>query len=220
MTNAIRTTARGNIWAIAHRCYQGKPHFKHSAERRRYLYWLFQARRRFGLSILNFSVHPNMVHLLLMDKGRGEIPSSLQTVAERMECDVNRRTPCSESFWESLYQAAIVRPDESVAARMAALDVSVVHAGLVSHPLCWRESGYYETLYPPTRARRVDVTALQQLLNPRDLAHLRQMRRWGVSTALHRSDLAQNRSMTLQRSYRLVQGLLRPAAQPRHKLVP
>ena len=37
--------------------------------RRRYLHWLFEAKKRFGLSGLNYTVTSNHVHFLVNDTG-------------------------------------------------------------------------------------------------------------------------------------------------------
>jgi hypothetical protein len=37
---------------------------------RRYLRWLFEAKKRFGLSVLNYMVTSNHVHFLVKDTGR------------------------------------------------------------------------------------------------------------------------------------------------------
>ena len=38
-------------------------------DRRRYLHWLFEAKKRFGLSVLNYMITSNHVHLFIHDTG-------------------------------------------------------------------------------------------------------------------------------------------------------
>ena len=38
-------------------------------DRRRYLHWVFEARKRLGLSVLNYTVTSNHIHLLVNDTG-------------------------------------------------------------------------------------------------------------------------------------------------------
>jgi len=53
-------------------------------DRRHWLWWLFQARRRCGLSVSNFTVTSNHIHLLVADdKSRGVIPDSIKLKAGR-----------------------------------------------------------------------------------------------------------------------------------------
>jgi putative transposase len=42
--------------------------FRFSRDRHRWLQWLFEARRRFNLLILNYVVTSNHIHLLVLDK--------------------------------------------------------------------------------------------------------------------------------------------------------
>jgi REP element-mobilizing transposase RayT len=52
-----------HVWHITHRCHQRKFPLKFARDRRRYLYWLFEAKKRFGLSVLDYTVTSNHVHL-------------------------------------------------------------------------------------------------------------------------------------------------------------
>ncbi|MCJ7642213.1 MAG: hypothetical protein MUO29_10020 [Desulfobacterales bacterium] len=40
---------------------------KFASDRRRWLQWLFEAKKRFGTSILNYAVTSNHVHLVIKD---------------------------------------------------------------------------------------------------------------------------------------------------------
>jgi len=74
----------GRFWVITHHCDANQTLFKDPVDRRRWVYWLFQARRRYGVSVLNYVVLPNEVQLLVMDRGRGEIPCGMQLIARGM----------------------------------------------------------------------------------------------------------------------------------------
>jgi REP-associated tyrosine transposase len=52
-------------------------------DRRRYVRWLFEAKKRFGLSVLNYMVTSNHVHLLVKDTGPDVIARSMQLIAGR-----------------------------------------------------------------------------------------------------------------------------------------
>lgn len=170
----------GNIWVVSHRCYNNKPLLNDPVDRRRWMYWLFQARRRFGFSVLNYVVLPNHVKLLIMDRRRGEIRCSLRLLAERMSDDYLSRHRCHTALWQNEYQASMLELGSSGLRHcITDMDLSVVRAKLVAHPNLWPEGGYHELLNPPKRARRIDFTALQRLLNPIDFTRLqRQRQRW------------------------------------------
>jgi putative transposase len=48
---------------------------------RRYLHWVFEAKKRFGLCVLDYVVTSNHVHLLVKDTGPDVIPQGLQLIA-------------------------------------------------------------------------------------------------------------------------------------------
>jgi REP element-mobilizing transposase RayT len=52
-------------------------------DRRRYLRWVFEAKKRFDLSVLNCVVTCNHIHLLVKDTGRDVIAQSMQLIAGR-----------------------------------------------------------------------------------------------------------------------------------------
>ena len=59
-------------------------------DRRRWVQWLFEAKKRHGLVILNYTVTSNHIHLLVADDGdRDVIPNSIKLVAGRTGQEFN-----------------------------------------------------------------------------------------------------------------------------------
>ena len=54
MPRANRIFLQGYIWHITHRCHKKEFLLKFAIDRQRWLHWLFQAKRRYGLSVLNY----------------------------------------------------------------------------------------------------------------------------------------------------------------------
>src|ERR1044071_9578053 len=71
------------VWHITHRCHQRKFLLKFARDRRRYLHWLFEAKKRFGLCVLDYMVTSKHVHLLIKDTGSNVIAESMQLIAGR-----------------------------------------------------------------------------------------------------------------------------------------
>ena len=67
MPRANRHYIPGYVWHITHRCHKKEFLLKFARDRRRYLQWLFEARKRYGLSVLNYSVTSNHIHLLVSE---------------------------------------------------------------------------------------------------------------------------------------------------------
>ena len=60
-------------------------------DRQRWLYWLFEAKKRYGLRILDYIVTSNHIHLLVVDGGhRDTIPRSIQLIAGRSGQEYNQ----------------------------------------------------------------------------------------------------------------------------------
>ena len=77
MPRANRHFLPGYVWHITHRCHQRKFLLRFARERRRYLHWLFEAKKRFGLCMLDYMVTSNHVHLVVKDTGSDVIAESI-----------------------------------------------------------------------------------------------------------------------------------------------
>ena len=51
----------------------------------------FEAKKRFGLCVLNYIVTSNHIHLLVRDRGKGEIAQCMQLIAGRTGQEYNQR---------------------------------------------------------------------------------------------------------------------------------
>jgi putative transposase len=165
MPRANRHFIAGQVWHITQRCHQRQFLLKFQADRRRWLYWLYQARRRYGLSVLNYIVTSNHVHLLVHDHGNNAIPEAMQLVSGRTAQEFNKRHGRTGSFWEDRYHATAVQTDRHLARCMAYIDLNMVRAGEVSHPEEWSCSGYHEAKHPRRRGGRIDMGSMCRLLN-------------------------------------------------------
>jgi putative transposase len=69
MPRANRYFLPGYVWHITHRCHQRKFLLKFARNRCRYLHWVFEAKKRFGLCVIDYMVTSNHIHLLVKDTG-------------------------------------------------------------------------------------------------------------------------------------------------------
>ena len=90
MPRANRYFLPGYVWHITHRCHQRNFLLKFARDRRRYLRWLFEAKKRFGLCVLDYIVTSNHIHLLVKDAGQDVIAASMQLIAGRDRAGVQR----------------------------------------------------------------------------------------------------------------------------------
>ena len=137
MPRATRCFLPGHVWHITHRCHQKDFLLKFSKDRQCWRYWLFEAKKRFGLCVLNYIITSNHIHLLVRDCGQGEIAKSMQLIAGRTAHEYNQRKGRSGAFWEDRYHATAVDSDKYLARCMVYIDLNMVRAGVVSHPGEW-----------------------------------------------------------------------------------
>jgi REP element-mobilizing transposase RayT len=91
---------------MTHRCHKKEFLLKFVRDRRRWLDWLFEAKKRFGLSVLNYTVTSNHIHLLVYDNnGRDAVAKSMQLIAARTGQEYNIRKQRKGTFWEDRYHA-------------------------------------------------------------------------------------------------------------------
>jgi len=165
MPRANRVFCRGFVWHITHRCHQKEFLLKFACDRRRWRNWLFEARRRYGLCVLNYIVTSNHIHLLVLDQGNQEIASSMQLIAGRTAQEYNRRKKRKGAFWEDRYHAVAVQTDNHLIRCLSYIDLNMVRAGVVSHPREWEISGYHEIQSPRQRKGIVDHKTLCGLVD-------------------------------------------------------
>jgi putative transposase len=174
MARAKRHYIPGYIWHITHRCHKREFLLKFYKDRHRYLQWLYQARKRYGLTILDYMVTSNHVHLLVADDGeRDVIPNSMQLVAGRTGQEYNQRKNRKGAYWEDRYHATAVESGDHLARCVVYIDTNMVRAGVVSHPSMWPSCGYHEIQEPRRKNVLVDYESLQRLLGAGSYDQLR-----------------------------------------------
>lgn len=184
MPRANRYFVPGHVWHLTHRCHKREFLLKFSRDRRRWRQWLFEAKKRYRLRVLNYIVTSNHVHLLVLDRGCGEIAQSMQLIAGRTAQEYNRRKARQGAYWEDRYHATAVDTEQYLARCMTYIDLNMVRAGVVNHPSEWDICGYKEIQAPPVRYAVIDQLALKEMLGFKTVEQLRQGCRAWVDEAL------------------------------------
>jgi putative transposase len=185
MARAKRHFIPGYIWHITHRCHKREFLLKFSKDRHCYLQWLYQAKKRYKLTILNYMVTSNHVHLLVVDPGvRDIIPKSMKLVAGRTGQEYNQRKNRKGAFWEDRYHATAIESGEHLARCMVYIDTNMVRAGMVSHPSQWLFSGYNEIQEPRRKNILIDYKRLQGLVGAGTYDQLRSSHRGWIDEYL------------------------------------
>jgi len=161
------------IWHITHRCHKREFLLKFASDRRRWLHWLYESKNRYDLTILNYTVTSNHIHLLIIDETDGNVAKAIQPAAGRTAREYNIRKKRKGAFWEDRYHATAVDGGKYLRRCLVYIDRNMVRAGAVEHPAQRVESGFNEIRCPPKRYRLIDRKKLAnslRLANDRDLA--------------------------------------------------
>ncbi len=189
MPRGNRFRLAGHVWHITDRCHRRQFLLKFARDRRAWVRWLYEARKRFGLSVLGYQVTHNHVHLVVFDQGRGEVARSMQLVEGCVGRAYNRRKRRRGAFWQEAYHATAVDTDEHLVRCLVYVDLNMVRAGVVRHPAEWGETSYHEIQQPKDRYRIVDRVALCELLGVPDAALGNVQNEW-IESKLREGDSA------------------------------
>lgn len=163
MPRANRHFLPGHVWHITHRCHKQDFLLKFTKDRANWIKWLYEARRRYGLCVLNYIVTSNHVHILVKDTAQNIIPQSLQLIAGRTAQQYNQRKKRKGAYWEDRYHATAIESGEHLFKCLAYIDLNMVRAGVVKHPREWVHSGYHDIQSPPERYSIIDIDVLMEL---------------------------------------------------------
>ena len=188
MARANRHHLPDYVWHITHRCHKKEFLLKFDKDKKLWMRWLFEAKKRFGLTILNFTVTSNHVHLLVYDGKANIIPKSIQLIAGRTGREYNQRKKRKGAYWEDRYHATAVKTGEHLIRCMAYIDLNMVRAGVVRHPREWMYGGYHEIQKPKQRYSLINRQRLTALLEIKDEDKLPEYHRNWVE------EIIQNRS--------------------------
>ena len=197
MARANRHYISGYVWHITHRCHKKEFLLKFARDRKRWMHWLFEARKRFNLSVLNYMVTSNHIHLLVHDNnGADVIPKSMQLIAARSGQEYNIRKQRKGVFWEDRYHATAIEKNSHLTRCLVYIDLNMVRAGVVDHPEKWPFCGYNEIQDPPTSYRIIDLDSLVKLMGCSDLLNLQTNHQRWVQASLNANDTSRKADWT------------------------
>jgi putative transposase len=174
----------GYPWHITHRCHNQNFLLAASHDRKRWREWLCEAKKRFGLRVLNYCVTCNHIHLIVLGSDDPlHVSRSMQLTAGRTAEEYNHRKGRKGAFWEDRYHATIIDSGEYFSRCMTYVDLNMVRAGVVSCPETWLDCGYRELTMKRRRNTLIDRNALADLTGEK-VDSLGAQRQRAVSEAL------------------------------------
>jgi len=190
MPRANRHVIPGHSWHITYLCNKQDFLLKFSKDRRHWMHWLFEAKKRYGLCVLNTIVTCNHIHLLVADTGDNCIPNSMQLIASRCAQTYNRRKKRKGAFWEDRYHATVIENNEHKIRCLVYIDLNMVRARVVQHPSEWQFGGYTEIQNPPIRKRIIDIKRLMTLCGVDEIAAFQKSHREWTESKINNNELS------------------------------
>jgi len=190
MPRANRYFIPGYIWHITHRCHKQEFLLKFQRDRNQWISWLYEAKKPFGLTIFNYTVTSNHIHLLVEDSSGDVIPKSMQLIAGRLAQQYNQRKNRKGAFWEDRYHATAVDTGHHLMQCLVYIDMNMVRAGVVSHPRNWSSGGYGEIQCPRQRYGIINHEKLSQKLCFTNVASFQRQHREWITQAIEDNTLA------------------------------
>ena len=89
------------------------------------MHWVFEAKKRLGLSVLNYKVTSNHVHLLVNDTGSNVIAQSMQLIAGRTGQEYNQRKGGKERSGKTAITPPRLRPASACIAAFIYIYVTI-----------------------------------------------------------------------------------------------
>ncbi len=149
---------------ITHRCHKREFLLKFAWDRRRWLYWLYESKKRYKLTVLNYTVTSNHIHLLVLDETEGYVANLIELTTGRTAREYNIRKGRKGAFWEDRYHATAAEGGDYLKLCLVYIDMNMVRAGAVDHFSQWGESGFNEIQQPPKRYGLINRKTLMDLL--------------------------------------------------------
>jgi putative transposase len=170
---------------------------KFKQDRHRWIQWLFEAKRRFGLVVLNYTVTSNHIHLIVKEDGESRIiPQAIGLIAGRTAQEFNRRKGRKGAFWQDRYHSTAIESGEHLLRCLVYVDLNMVRAGVVEHPSKWSHGGYNEIQAPRRKNIIIAYERLRELAGFRDYSTFASAHRKWVDASLEKSESRRDQRWT------------------------
>jgi putative transposase len=161
---------------ITHRCQERKYFFKFSKDRDNYVERLRNTVKRYGISVLNYVITSNHIHLLIYFKSATELSGSMHYLEGSNAKDYNLRKKREGVFWSGRYHATLIEKGKHLSRCMFYIDMNMIRTGAVTHPLEWKHCGYHELSGRRKRYRIIKDTEIINIFGCSD--NINDFRKW------------------------------------------
>ncbi len=163
MPRIARVLLPGHIYHLTHRCHNGSFFLRFDTVRTEYRRRLWRAVRDFGIQMLNYCLTSNHTHLLLKVRRPALTSGFMRRLEGEFAAAYNRRKRRCGAFWSERYHATLIEDGAHLWNCMRYIDLNMVRAGVVDHPIDWRWCGFQEISSQRLRYRILELDELLRL---------------------------------------------------------
>jgi putative transposase len=172
MARANRLAGDGGIFHVTHRCHNRAFLLKFARDRDAYRAKVREHLQQFSISMLDYCVTCNHVHLLLDTAEREQLGQFMREVAGEFARAYNSRKGRMNAYWGDNYHATLVESGEYLWQCLCYIELNMVRCGVVAHPRDWPWVGYQEIMGERRRYRLTDLERLCWRLGAGSLTEL------------------------------------------------
>ena len=143
-TSRLALTGRPHCYHITQRCQERRCLLRYAKDRRQYLKRLWEASRKYPVSVLNYMVTSNHVHLLLWSRSPSEVSAAMQYLSGAAAQDYNRRLRREGAFWRGRFRPTLVEDGYHLTRCFFYIELNMVRAHAVDHPSEWYGGAFPE----------------------------------------------------------------------------
>jgi putative transposase len=148
MPRSNRYILPGYIYHLTHRCHDRKFLLKCRLDRVEYCARLRDAVRKHRISLLDYCVTSNHVHMAAMCKQIGDLSRFMQQLEGEFADYYNARKHRTGAFWGERFFSTMIDGGDHLWNCLRYIDLNMVRAGVVLDPMDWRWCGYHVSEHP------------------------------------------------------------------------
>jgi putative transposase len=196
MPRANRLRGEGGVFHVTHRCHNKEFFLKFAQDRNAYRDLLREHAPKFEVSILDYCITRNHVHLLLDAVERLAISAMMREVASEFARAYNKRKGRTNAFWGDNYHATLVEDGRYLWECLCYIELNMVRCGVVPHPQEWEWVGFHEITGQRQRYRLVALDQLCWRLGTDDVADVRKNLAASLAERIERDELKRQAKWT------------------------
>ncbi len=196
MPRSNRYILPGRIYHLTHRCHDRKFLLRCRLDRIVYCTRLRLAAHKHDVSLFDFSVTCNHVHMIAVCKHLSHLSLFMQQLEGEFADYYNHRKNRTGAFWGERFHCTMIEGGEHLWNCLRYIDLNMVRAGVVRHPSEWPWCGYHELVGDRQRYRLLDIDRLVEILDLADRKSLIEIHQRRILECIQQDRLAREEIWT------------------------